>query len=69
MEAQKRVAKNVQAIRRDRGLSQEDLAHRADIHQTYLSGVEGAKRNSSVLVLERIAKALEVDISEFFKIE
>ena len=67
MEVHKRVAKNLQAIRRDRGLSQEDLAHSASIHQTYLSGIETAKRNPSIAVLERIAKSLGIDISEFFR--
>ena len=69
MEVRERVAKNVQRIRRERGMSQEDVAHLANVHQTYLSGVEGAKRNPSIGVLERIAKALKVDISEFFKID
>jgi len=66
MDARSRVAKNLQRIRRERGLTQEDLSAKADIHQTYLSGVEGGKRNPTVGVLERIAAALRVDISEFF---
>lgn len=68
MEVHERVSKNLQRIRREKQMSQEDLAHRANIHQTYLSGVEGGKRNPSIGVLERIAKALKVDISEFFKV-
>jgi len=67
MDARKRVGVNVQRLRRDKGLSQEELAHRAAVHQTYLSGVETGKRNPSVGVLERIATALTVDISEFFR--
>lgn len=67
MDVRQRVSRNIQRLRREKGLSQEDVAHTADIHQTYLSGVEGGKRNPSVMVLERIAKALKVDISEFFK--
>lgn len=68
MEVHERVSKNLQRVRREKQMSQEDVAHLADIHQTYLSGVEGGKRNPSIGVLERIAKALKVDISEFFKI-
>ena len=64
---QSRVSKNIQRIRREKDLSQEEVAHRADIHQTYLSGVETGKRNPSILVVERIAKALSVDVSEIFK--
>ncbi|WP_297584826.1 helix-turn-helix transcriptional regulator [Roseibium sp.] len=56
----------MQNLRRGKGLSQENLAHRAEIHQTYLSGVESGKRNPSVLVLDRIARALDVDIVELF---
>ena len=67
MTVQQRVSKNIQRIRREKDLSQEEVAHLADIHQTYLSGVETGKRNPSILVVERIAKALGVDISEIFK--
>lgn len=64
MDVRVRVGLNVQALRRERGLSQEELAHRADIHQTYLSGVERGRRNASIQVLDRIAKALSSDIDE-----
>lgn len=67
MSIQSRVSRNIQRIRREKDLSQEEIAHRADIHQTYLSGVETGKRNPSILVVERIAKALGVDVSEIFK--
>ena len=67
MKAQKRVGVNVQRLRKEKDLSQEELAHRADIHQTYLSGVERGRRNPSVAVLERIASALNVDIEQLFK--
>lgn len=64
MDVRVRVGLNVQALRRERGLSQEELAHRAAMHQTYLSGVERGRRNPSVLVLARIADALGVDIED-----
>lgn len=67
MSIKSRVSRNIQRIRREKDLSQEEVAHRADIHQTYLSGVETGKRNPSILVVERIAKALGVDVSEIFK--
>ena len=40
MDVRERVGLNLQKLRRERGLSQEELADRANIHQTYLSGVE-----------------------------
>lgn len=67
MDVRVRVGLNVQRLRRDKGLSQEELASRAEVHQTYLSGVERGVRNASILVLGRIAKALGVDIEELFK--
>ena len=67
MQARKRVAVNIQRLRRLRDLSQEELGERARVHQTYLSQVEGAKRNPSIDVLERIATALNADIAELFK--
>jgi len=67
MQARKRVGVNIQRLRRERELSQEELGARARVHQTYLSQVESAKRNPSVDVLERIADALKVDITELFK--
>jgi len=67
MDVRKRVGLNVQNARRARGLSQEELAHAANVHQTYLSGVESGKRNPSILVLNRIAVALGLDIADLTK--
>jgi transcriptional regulator with XRE-family HTH domain len=67
MNVRRRVGLNLQRLRRDRGLSQEELAHRARMHQTYLSGVEGGKRNPSIDVLGRVVAALGVDIEELFR--
>ena len=41
-------AKNVQAIRTSKGLSQEKLAELAELHRTYISAVEREKRNISI---------------------
>jgi transcriptional regulator with XRE-family HTH domain len=52
------VGKNVRAAREAVGLSQEELAHRAEVHVTYLSGVENGRRNPTIMVVGRIAAAL-----------
>jgi len=67
MDVRARVGLNVQRLRRDKGLSQEELAARAEMHQTYLSGVERGVRNASIMVLARIAKALGADIEDLVK--
>ena len=53
MDVRKRVGLNLRRLREAKGLTQEELAHQADVHQTYLSGVEGGKRNPSIVVLNR----------------
>jgi len=67
MDVRVRVGLNVQRARRERGLSQEELAHRAAVHQTYLSGVERGSRNPTILVLDKIARALDLDPADLMK--
>jgi transcriptional regulator with XRE-family HTH domain len=54
------VGLNVRRFRKKAGLSQEDLAHQADLDRTYISGVERGIRNPTVLVLQDIATVLGV---------
>lgn len=52
---------------RDRlGISQEELAARADLHRTYISDVERGARNLSLGSIEKLAQALEVSVSQLF---
>lgn len=48
--------------RLNQDLSQEELAHEADSNRTYISDVERGRRNPSIEVVERIAKALGVSM-------
>jgi transcriptional regulator with XRE-family HTH domain len=54
------VGRNVKRLRVERQLAQDELAHRADVHVTYLSGVENGRRNATLHVIERLARALRV---------
>jgi transcriptional regulator with XRE-family HTH domain len=54
----------VKQLRNEKGWSQEALAHKADIDRTYLPGIESGKRNVSIVVIEKLAKALKVDLTE-----
>lgn len=51
-------------LREARGLTQEQLGEKAELDQTYLSGVERGIRNPSVVVLSRLAKGLKLSLSE-----
>ena len=63
MDVRRRVGLNVKRFRAERGLSQEELAFECGLHRTYVSGVERGVRNPTVVVLEKIAKALKVATS------
>jgi transcriptional regulator with XRE-family HTH domain len=52
------VASNVRQARKAAGLSQEELAVAADVDRTYISQVERGKRNVTVVVLSRLARAV-----------
>lgn len=60
MDLRRVIGRNVRQMREAAGLSQEELAHRASVHVTYLSGVENGRRNPTVLVVGRLALALEI---------
>ncbi|MDE2463784.1 MAG: helix-turn-helix transcriptional regulator, partial [Alphaproteobacteria bacterium] len=60
------VARNIRRLRVLRGLSQEALAVDAAIDRTYVSRLERELENPTVLVLEKLAAALDVDIAAFF---
>lgn len=60
----KTFARNVRTLRLERGWSQEELADRADLHRTYIGAIERHERNVSLLNVERIAKALNVNLKD-----
>jgi transcriptional regulator with XRE-family HTH domain len=56
------IGRNIRRLRQAKGLSQESLAEHAELHRTYVGGVERGERNVTLLSLERIAVALEVEL-------
>lgn len=57
------LAENLKRLRFERGWSQEELAHRAGLHRTFVAHVERQVRNISIDNIERLADALEVKVS------
>jgi transcriptional regulator with XRE-family HTH domain len=55
------VGRNVRRLRIAAGLSQAELAERMGVDRAYVSGVERGVRNPKVLIVGRLAKALDVD--------
>lgn len=67
MNLEKKFGQNVRHWRKKRGLSQEEFADRAQLHPTYVSGIETGYRNPTIKVVDRIAKALSVEPSLLFE--
>jgi len=57
-----RFGNKVRKARKLKGLSQEQLAHKANLHRTYIGMIERAEKNITLLNIEKIANALEVEI-------
>lgn len=60
---QARIGKAVKAVRTNQGLTQEDLAAKADLHPTYISDVERGVRNPSWDVIARLAEGMDVPVA------
>jgi len=67
MDGRTLVGWNLRRIRVKRGLSQERLAFDAGVDRSYVGGLERKEENPTVDVLDRLAKTLDVPLSELFK--
>jgi two-component system, response regulator len=61
-----RFAASVRMLRHRLGLSQEELAERADLHRTYIARIESGEQNVTLKCLEGLARALEVSTATLF---
>lgn len=66
MQTQKLVGRRIRSLRHARGLTQQELGERADLSYKYLGAVERGEENPSLLVLERIAAGLGVELLDIF---
>lgn len=62
-----KVGDQIRKTRKQKNISQEELANRTGIDRTYISGVENGRRNISIINLEKIVcKGLGTNLSDFF---
>ncbi|PIT92156.1 MAG: transcriptional regulator [Candidatus Harrisonbacteria bacterium CG10_big_fil_rev_8_21_14_0_10_42_17] len=62
-----KFGKKVRSQRTILGLSQEELASRAGVHRTYIGMIERAEKNITLENIEKVAKALNLKLSDFFR--
>lgn len=63
---QEKVGQRIRELRWQLGISQEELAARANLDRTYITSVERGKRNISIGTLEKIVVQLNCTMHEFF---
>lgn len=61
------VGLRIKELRQATGLSQEKFALKIAMDRSYYASVEGGKRNISIVNLEKIAKGLNISLSELFR--
>jgi len=57
-----RFGQKVKYIRKQRGLSQEELAFRSKLHRTYIGMIERAEKNVTLINISKISKALDTPL-------
>lgn len=60
----KKFAQKLRSIRKEKNISQEELAHKAELYRTYVGHLETGRYSPSGYVLFKLIKALEVDPKE-----
>jgi transcriptional regulator with XRE-family HTH domain len=61
-----RFGRVIRDLRKKQGLSQEELAEKAGLHRTYIGMIERGEKNITLENIDKIAKALNVQIEELF---
>jgi transcriptional regulator with XRE-family HTH domain len=67
MDIREVLALNLRRYRRDKRLSQEELAHRAEIDRTYISALERSLYAASIDVVDRLARELGVEAADLLQ--
>ena len=63
----KKLGQNIKQIRLRRKMSQGDICRALDMDRSYMSAIEGGKKNITIQQLERLAKALDISVDKLLK--
>jgi len=66
MDIKSKIGYRIKTVRAAKNLTQRDLADQADIDRSYIASVESGQRNVSIVNLEKITKAMQISLSDFF---
>ncbi len=66
-EAHKRFGQRLKILRKEQGMTQEDLAFKVGVDRSYMGFIERGEKNVTLKRLVDIAKAFRVSLSELFK--
>jgi len=66
---QTKFGDQVRKERLKQNLSQEELAEKAGVHRTYIGMIERAEKNITLTNIEKIARALKIDISDLLRLK
>jgi len=69
MEIKEKIGKRIKELREHASMSQKDLSFSSDLDRSYIASVENGSRNISIVNIEKIATALNVNLKVFFNDE
>ena len=57
----------IRELRKEQGISQEELSYKADLHRTYIGMIERAEKNITLVNVQKIANGLNISLIELLK--
>lgn len=67
MDVKLKIGQRIKELRETASMSQKDLSYAADLDRSYIASIENGQRNVSIVNIEKIATALGVTLTKFFK--
>ncbi|MEJ9151578.1 MULTISPECIES: helix-turn-helix transcriptional regulator [Bacillus] len=61
------IGERIRTFRKEKGLSQEELADIANLHATYIGQLERGEKNATLESIEKVARALEISLEDLFR--
>ncbi|MFA5643133.1 MAG: helix-turn-helix transcriptional regulator [Candidatus Paceibacterota bacterium] len=66
-ESSKKLGRNMKRIRLEKGMTQGDICRKLGLDRAYISNLESGKKNPTLATIEKIAKALGINIDELMR--